>query len=107
VDIPQIDLDEMERRRAEGAFLLDVRTYEEYETAHVPGAVLVPMREIPDRVDELPAGTPLVVICQTGARSQRVCEFLGEDGWDVANVAGGTADWVDSGRPVATGSDPG
>jgi rhodanese-related sulfurtransferase len=107
VDIPQLDLEEFERQRDEGTFVLDVRNYDEYELAHVPGAVLIPLRELPDRLDELPDGDSLLIICQTGVRSQRACEFLGDDGWDVANVAGGTAEWVGSGRPVATGSDPG
>jgi rhodanese-related sulfurtransferase len=107
VDIPQIDVDELEQRRSGGAPLLDVRNPDEYERAHVPGAVLIPLAELPDRLDEVPAGDPLLVICQGGGRSQRACEFLAEEGRAVANVAGGTAGWVDSGRPVVTGSDPG
>jgi rhodanese-related sulfurtransferase len=107
VDIPQIDAEELEQRRSTGAPLLDVRNPDEYEQGHVPGAVLIPLPELPDRLAEVPTGEPLLVICQGGGRSQRACEFLAADGRDVANVAGGTAGWVDSGRPVATGSDPG
>lgn len=107
MDIPQIDIDELERRQASGTLVLDVRNYDEYESAHVPGAMLIPLRELPDRLDEIPAGEPVVIICQSGVRSQRACEFMAEDGWDVANVAGGTAEWIASGHPVASGSDPG
>jgi rhodanese-related sulfurtransferase len=107
VDIPQIDVAELEARLADGATVLDVRNPDEYENGHVAGAVLIPLPELPDRLDEVPSGDPLLVICQAGARSQRACELLAEEGRSVANVIGGTGEWIESGRPVTPGSDPG
>jgi rhodanese-related sulfurtransferase len=107
VDIEQIDVDELERRQAAGAAVLDVRTPEEYEEGHVAGAVLIPLAELGVRLDEAPDGDPLLVICLSGGRSQRACEMLAETGRVGANVTGGTRAWIESGRPVVTGSDPG
>jgi rhodanese-related sulfurtransferase len=61
---------------------------------------------VPDRVGELPAGDPFLVICHSGGRSGRAVQFLRAQGLDATNVAGGTSAWVDSGRPVVTGPDP-
>jgi rhodanese-related sulfurtransferase len=107
VDIPQIDIAELEQRLADGAALLDVRTPEEYQNGHVAGAVLIPLPELPDRLADVPGGEPLLVICQAGGRSQRACELLATEGRTVANVTGGTGAWIESGRPVVTGSGPG
>jgi rhodanese-related sulfurtransferase len=106
VEVPQIGVDELERRR-EGTFVLDVRQPDEYEGGHVPGARLIPLAEIPDRVGELPSGEPLLVICRTGGRSQRAAEFLQARGIEATNVAGGTRAWIEAGGAVVTGPDPG
>lgn len=106
MEIPQIAVDELERLQQAGAPVLDVRTIDEYEEAHVAGAVLIPLAEVPDRLDEIPSGDPLLVICRTGARSQRACEFLAEQGISASNIAGGTKAWIESGRPVVAGPDP-
>jgi len=107
VDVPEIDITELAERRDAGAFVLDVRQPDEYDEAHVPGAVLVPLAEVPDRVGELPPDTPVLVICRSGARSLRAAEFLIEAGIDATNISGGTLAWIDAGQPVATGSAPG
>ena len=106
MDIPQIDVAELEQRLAEGGTLLDVRNPDEYDEGHVPGAVLIPLPELPDRVDDVPAGDPLLIICQAGGRSQRAAEFLAAQGRSTMNVTGGTGTWIESGRPVVTGSAP-
>lgn len=107
MDVPEIDVTELVERREAGVFLLDVRQPDEYDEGHVPGAVLVPLAEVPDRVAEVPAGEPVLVICRSGARSLRAAEFLVGAGIDATNVAGGTLAWIEAGQPVATGSAPG
>lgn len=79
--------------------LIDVREASEFAEGHVPGAVNVPMSEIGDRLDELPAES-FDVICQMGGRSARVVEALEGRGFDVTNVEGGTGEWIAQGRPV-------
>jgi rhodanese-related sulfurtransferase len=101
--VPEIDVAELARRLAEGAPLLDVRRPDEYADVHVPGAVLIPLDELADRVAELPAPEPLQVICRTGGRSLAAAEWLRSRDVDAVNVAGGTLAWIESGRPVATG----
>jgi len=104
--VPEIDVEELARRREEGAALVDVRRLDEYVEAHVPGAVLIPLDELADRVGDVPDDGPVLVICRSGARSAAAVDFLRGEGFDAVNVAGGTQAWIDSGRPVATGTDP-
>ena len=105
---PEIDVEALAGLLTVGAVpLLDVRMPDEYEEAHVPGAVLVPLPELADRLGDVPEGEVVYVICRSGARSAKAVEILVASGVDAANVAGGTMDWVDSGRDVATGSEPG
>lgn len=102
--IAEITVDELAERLAAGARLIDVREPSEYEEAHVPGAVLIPLGTVPDQIDAFRGDGPTYVICRSGARSMRACEFAAEQGVDVVNVAGGTMAWVTSGRDYATGA---
>lgn len=101
--VPEIDVDELARRHAEGAYVLDVRRPDEYAEAHVPGAVLLPLDQLPDRQGEVPNDRPLLVICRSGARSAVAVEALRAVGYDATNVAGGTLAWIEAGNPVAQG----
>lgn len=105
----EIDVAQLAQRLADtpNTVLIDVREPDEYREAHVPGAQLVPLGEVPERVEELRAiSGPIVMICRSGGRSGRACEFLDAMGLEVINVAGGTGSWVVSGRPVVTGDAP-
>lgn len=82
-----------------GVPLVDVREKDEYAAGHIPGAVNIPMSEIGDRLDELPAEA-FHVVCQLGGRSARVVEALEARGYDVTNVEGGTGEWIAQGREV-------
>jgi rhodanese-related sulfurtransferase len=106
VTVPEIDIDEFARRRDDGAPVIDVREPREYTAGHVPGARLIPLSTVPDRLGELPADGVLV-ICRTGARSLRAAEFLVAHGISATNVAGGTKAWLESGRGVVEGDEPG
>jgi rhodanese-related sulfurtransferase len=76
------------------AVLLDVREHDELAIAAVEGALHIPMREIPARLDELDAAKPLVVMCHSGGRSRRVAEFLQGNGFsNVFNLKGGIDAW--------------
>jgi molybdopterin/thiamine biosynthesis adenylyltransferase/rhodanese-related sulfurtransferase len=92
----EVDVDEAHRLLQTGnALLLDVR--EPYETAicQVAGSELIPMREIPGRVADLPRDRHLLVICHHGPRSGRVTEFLRAQGLPaVTNVGGGIDAWA-------------
>jgi len=88
--------------------LLDVRTAGEFESAHVPGARLVPL-------DELDAGAflkqrgkadqPVYVLCQSGGRARKAIEKLQQAGFGGGVlVEGGTQAWIDAGLPVTRGA---
>jgi len=109
VPVPEIDVDQLADRLADGARVVDVREPDEYVEGHVPGAVLVPLATVPEHVDAFAGEGPTYVICKSGGRSMRACEFLasqGIEGLEVVNVAGGTMAWIASGRDVAGGDQP-
>ncbi|MFP4476149.1 MAG: rhodanese-like domain-containing protein [Desulfatibacillaceae bacterium] len=83
------------RSRDEGEYaLVDVRQPGEYERGHIPGAMLVPLTELKDRLGELPMDRPLLLYCETGVRSSTAAGILGGRGWsDVINLLGGYSAW--------------
>lgn len=90
----------------DGARLIDVREIDEYIDGHVSGARLVVLGTVPDNVDAFRGDGPTYVICKSGGRSMKACEFLSDEGLDVINVAGGTMGWKLSGRDVVEGETP-
>ncbi len=78
----------------EDLFIMDVRQPNEYATGYVPNAVLIPLGEVADRLDEIPKDKPVIVVCRSGARSAQASQILDDNGFeDVANVLGGTSAW--------------
>ena len=70
--------------------VLDVRERWEYDLARLPGARLIPMRELADRVGELDPARPLVAYCHHGVRSHFALRLLSKAGFpDLAHLAGG------------------
>jgi rhodanese-related sulfurtransferase len=106
MSIREVSTAELEAALAAGASVVDVRETDEYLSGHVPGAVHVALGTVPDHVDAFRGDQTVYVICRSGARSLRACEFLAEQGVDTINVAGGTLDWIAGGRTVITGSSP-
>lgn len=101
-----IDITELESRLNDGARLIDVREFDEYTSGHVPGAENWPLSELPDTFVSLGTDEGILLICKSGGRSSRACDFLSDHGHSVLNVAGGTMAWVMSGRDVVVGVDP-
>jgi rhodanese-related sulfurtransferase len=104
MSVPEIDVHELARLREQGAALLDVRNLDEWEEARVPGVPLIPLPELAERTDEVPAGDPLYVICAAGGRSAKAAEHLRTLGVDAVNVAGGTRAWIEAGYPTESGA---
>ncbi|SET48318.1 rhodanese-like domain-containing protein [Paenibacillus sp. NFR01] len=97
-DIPQITAAELRQRLASGdkPVLIDVREDEEVALGMIPGAQHLPMGQIPQRAEELPHDQEIIFICRSGARSQRVCEYLQQLGFRSANLSGGMIDWYET-----------
>ena len=91
---------------ADDAVFLDIREQDEWDRGHAPGAVHIPMSELPARVDELAPfldqDQPLVVTCRSGGRVARTLPWLEQQGYDVANLDGGMRAWHAAGKPMET-----
>lgn len=68
--------------------LVDVREVEEFQTLHLEGAQNLPLSQLADIYDRLDKNQLHYVICKSGMRSARACQFLAEKGYDVINVQG-------------------
>jgi len=102
-DVPR---DELERLIKKGAaVLIDVRPAPEYESGHLPGAVSVPVEELPERLKELPRDRRIVTYCR-GAYclfADEAVALLRKHGFDAHRLEGGWPEWLSEGRPVAEG----
>lgn len=80
--------------------VLDVREYHEYDIANIEDSVLIPLGELPDRLDELNPDDEIVVHCHHGSRSMRATQFLKDQGFkNVKNLAGGIDEWAEKFDP--------
>jgi glyoxylase-like metal-dependent hydrolase (beta-lactamase superfamily II)/rhodanese-related sulfurtransferase len=109
IGLPELSVDDVRSLALSGGesgrLLLDVRQPDEYtgELGHVPGAVLIPLPELPARLSEIESyrGKKVIAICRTGSRSAKATAILMESGFeDVWNMAGGTVAWRAKGFPV-------
>ncbi len=93
----------MDAEKAKGFFknhpsesyqLLDVRQPKEYDSAHIPGAILIPLKELPERQSELDRSKPTIVYCAVGGRSFAAGQYLlSRDFEEVYNLSGGIKAW--------------
>ena len=79
----------------EGYIILDVRTQEEYDQGHIPGAMLIPNTEIETKAEEvlMDKDQLLLVYCRSGRRSKLASEILVELGYTNIKEFGGIIDW--------------
>ena len=73
----------------EALSVLDVREVEEFEALHLEDARNFPLSQLADTYEQLDKTQPYYVICKSGIRSARACQFLAEQGYEVINVKGG------------------
>jgi len=74
--------------------ILDVRQPKEYQAAHLPGAIFIPLASLPDRVGELAKDKPTVAYCAVGGRSRAASQFLAGQGFsEIYNMTGGIKAW--------------
>jgi sulfur dioxygenase len=86
--------------------IVDVRESAEFtgSLGHILGARLIPLAELPSRLDELDRVRPVVTVCRSGTRSAQAAVLLGRAGIaQVANLAGGMLRWRAAGHPVQGG----
>ena len=91
-------------KRDAGAFILDVRTPDEWSTVHIPGATLIPLDQLGSRLNEVPKDKEVVVVCHSGNRSKQGRDILKNAGFSqVTSMAGGMNQWQAAGLPTVTG----
>ena len=107
MDVPEIDIAEAALRHGAGTPVIDVRESDEYMAGHVPGAPLIPLSTILDRLGDIPLDGEVLIICKSGGRSRKAAEFLLAQGVSAVNIAGGTTAWIDAGHRVVMGEETG
>jgi rhodanese-related sulfurtransferase len=105
VSLPsEISVVQASQAQGQGAFILDVREPSEWTQFHIPGATLIPLGDLPNRLNEVPKDREVVVVCRTGHRSAQGRDILLNAGFNkVTSMAGGVTQWQAQGLPIATG----
>ena len=81
--------------------ILDVREQSEYDAGHIPGVKLIPLNDVPNRLNDIPKDKPVIVTCRSGNRSGQATDFLRQQGYtNVHNMTGGINAWQQAGYPV-------
>jgi rhodanese-related sulfurtransferase len=97
----EISVQDAYAKYQQGVFFLDVREQSEWDTFHIPNTTLIPLGELPNRLNELPKDQPIVVVCRSGHRSAQGRDILLNAGFaNVVSVAGGLTEWSNQGYPI-------
>ena len=105
--MPVIGWREIDKARADGALLLDVRTPGEFSFGTLPGAVNIPLDELRSRLQELPTDRPIVVFCAVGLRGYLAVRILMARGFHrVVNLSGGYKTYSAATAPIASPCTP-
>lgn len=102
MNIPTISVEELKQRRDSGEdlFVLDVREPSEYQICNLRGH-LIPLNDLPKRMNELDRDREIVAHCRSGARSAQAVEFLQKAGFkNVRNLMGGILAWAEKIEPT-------
>ncbi|MDR0967144.1 MAG: FAD-dependent oxidoreductase [Myxococcales bacterium] len=97
---PSIGWDELPAARQSGAFLIDVRTPEEFAQGSIPGAVNIPFESLRQRLGEVPHGRRIISFCQSGKHGYKATRILLQNGFDVVNLLGGYLMFEGAGNPI-------
>lgn len=98
---PRVSPDELYEKIALGdVAVVDVRTTTEYRSGHIPGSINVPMDEVESRLDDIPKGRPVVMVCQSGRRSEITREQVRTRIEHLSCLDGGVTAWEKAGKPV-------
>ena len=80
--------------------IIDVRSPQEFDEGHVPGAINIPLEQVESRLDDLHAVDPAILVCQSGRRAEMCQQILERHRANLRVLAGGTSAWIDNGFPV-------
>ena len=96
-----ISVEDAHTKYQNGAFVLDVRTQEEWNEYHAPNTTLIPLDQLQARLSEVPQDKEIVVVCRSGNRSQQGRDILLAAGYkQVTSMTGGLNEWRSKGYPI-------
>lgn len=100
--LPAISAEEANVKRGKkGVLIVDVREPYEFDDAHIPGALLMPLGSVGGRWRELSDHHEVIVVCRSGNRSQHACRQLHSLGVTTAvNLTGGMISWSAARLPI-------
>jgi rhodanese-related sulfurtransferase len=97
----EVTADQAYQLQENGALILDVRSREEWSEVRIPGAKLIPLDELPGRLNEIPLDIPVILQCRSGNRSQQGLGFLMNVGFsNIISMRGGIQDWMAAGFSI-------
>jgi rhodanese-related sulfurtransferase len=96
---PEVEPEVVADLNAQGTVtVIDVREDWEYEAGHVPGAMLIPLGALKERVDEVSTDATVILVCRSGNRSGQAYRYLRQQGFEnVHNMTGGMIAWEAAG----------
>ena len=97
----EITVDELKKRldNKDDLFILDVREPQEYQICNLNG-YLIPLKDLPKRINELDTAKEIIVHCKVGGRSRQAVEFMKQSGFrKVKNLVGGIDEWAETVDP--------
>ncbi|AHD22254.1 sulfurtransferase [Rhodococcus pyridinivorans SB3094] len=103
-DVPTVSVD-LVPELGDEVVLLDVREDDEWELGHAPGALHIPLADVPAHIEELDPDAEIYVICRQGGRSLGAVEYLARIGYETFQVAGGMVAWQKHGLPLVSERD--
>jgi rhodanese-related sulfurtransferase len=102
----EISVAQAYEKSQQGAFFLDVRSQDEWDQMHIAKSTLIPLDQLPGRLNEVPKDQDVVVICRSGVRSKEGMTILRNAGYTRAVcMTGGLLAWKAAGYPLV-GTNP-
>lgn len=99
----EINVRQAREKLSGGAFFLDVRESGEWDVMRVPGAVLIPLGQLPNRLNQIPRDKEIVIVCASGSRSRTALDIVRKAGFEKSSsMSGGVLLWRRVGYPLET-----
>jgi rhodanese-related sulfurtransferase len=101
-NIKELDVEALDAGKDQ-IHLIDVRTEGEVSRGVIDGAIHIPLHLLPLRASDIPQNRPVVIYCNSGARSAQACAFMAAKGFEnMHNLSGGIMAWARSGKPLSS-----
>ncbi|MCE9645378.1 MAG: rhodanese-like domain-containing protein [Chloroflexi bacterium] len=99
-DVREVSVDEAYQRYQSGAFVLDVSWPAEWDEYHAPNTTLIPLDQLSNRINELPADREILVVSRSPSSSQQARDLLLAAGRRAVSMAGSMSEWYAKGYPI-------